>query len=163
MLPFLTWPLKMLCGNTSRGSEVLSTNCPGFVAWRPTTNTALSPNLVSVDWLYCVCASGTKFPSISQTSVTSTILERFAIPHRLNTHLSFLRGNQSICVDFIIILKSVWFYYVSVQFSGSVVSDSLWPPWTAASQTSLSTINSWSLLKLTFIELVNTTKHLKKN
>ena len=35
----------------------------------------------------------------------------------------------------------------SVQFSHSVVSDSLWPPWTAACQASLSITNSWSLLK----------------
>ena len=31
----------------------------------------------------------------------------------------------------------------SVQFSHSVVSDSLWPPWTAACQDSLSIANSW--------------------
>ena len=35
----------------------------------------------------------------------------------------------------------------SVQFSGSVVSDSLWPPWTTALQASLFITNSWSLLK----------------
>ena len=36
----------------------------------------------------------------------------------------------------------------SVQFSHSVVSNSLWPSWTAALQASLSITNSWSLLKL---------------
>ena len=43
---------------------------------------------------------------------------------------------------------------ISVQFSCSVVYDSLWPPWTAACQASLSIINSWSLLKLMSIESV---------
>ena len=42
----------------------------------------------------------------------------------------------------------------SVQFSYSVVSDSLWPPWTRACHAFLSIINSWSLLKLMSHELV---------
>ena len=42
---------------------------------------------------------------------------------------------------------------VSVQFSSSVVSDSV-TPWTAAHQASLSITNSHSLLKLMSIELV---------
>ena len=42
----------------------------------------------------------------------------------------------------------------SVQFSHSVMSNSLWPPWTAACQASLSIINSRSLLKLMSIESV---------
>ena len=42
----------------------------------------------------------------------------------------------------------------SVQFSCSVMSDSLRPPWTATRQASLSITNSQSLLKLMFIELV---------
>ena len=42
---------------------------------------------------------------------------------------------------------------ISVQFSQSVVSDSV-TPWTAAHQTSLSITNSESLLKLISIELV---------
>ena len=41
--------------------------------------------------------------------------------------------------------------FSSVQFSHSVVSNSFWPPWTAAHQASLSIINSRSLLKLTSI------------
>ena len=41
----------------------------------------------------------------------------------------------------------------SVQFSHSVVSDSV-IPWTAAHQASLSITNSWSLLKVTSIESV---------
>ena len=48
----------------------------------------------------------------------------------------------------------------SVQFSCSVMSDSLWPPWTAESQASLSITNSWSLLKLMNIESVMPSNHL---
>ena len=44
------------------------------------------------------------------------------------------------------------FYASSVQFSHSLVSDSLWPPWTAAWQDSLSITKSWSLLKLLSIK-----------
>ena len=41
-----------------------------------------------------------------------------------------------------------------IQFSCSVFSDSLQPPWTAAHQASLSIISSRSLLTLMFIKLV---------
>ena len=44
-------------------------------------------------------------------------------------------------------------------FSRSVMSDSV-TPWTAARQASLSFANSWSLLKLMFIELVMPSNHL---
>ena len=47
----------------------------------------------------------------------------------------------------------------SVQFSCSVMSDSV-TPWTAACQAPLSITNSWSLLKLMFIELVMPSNHL---
>ena len=47
----------------------------------------------------------------------------------------------------------------SVQFSRSVVSDSL-TPWTAAHQASLSITNSWSLLKLMSILSVMSSNHL---
>ena len=47
----------------------------------------------------------------------------------------------------------------SVQFSHSVVSDSV-NPWTAACQASLSITNSWSLPKLMCIELVMPSNHL---
>ena len=47
----------------------------------------------------------------------------------------------------------------SVQFSHSVVSDSLQPPWTAACQASLSITNSLSSLKLTSIESVMPSNH----
>ena len=46
-----------------------------------------------------------------------------------------------------------------VQFSRSVVSDSV-TPWTAACQASLLVTNSWSLLKLMFIESVMPSNHL---
>ena len=47
-----------------------------------------------------------------------------------------------------------------VQFSHSVVSDSLGPPWTAAHQASLSITNSRSLLKLMSIKSVMPSNHL---
>ena len=46
------------------------------------------------------------------------------------------------------------------QFSHSVMSDSLWPPWTAACQASLSFTMSWSLLKLMSIESLMPYNHL---
>ena len=49
--------------------------------------------------------------------------------------------------------------YYSIQFSHSVVSNSV-TPWTAGCQASLSITNSWSLLKLTSIESVMPPNHL---
>ena len=49
--------------------------------------------------------------------------------------------------------------FSSVQFSRSVVSDSV-TPWTAAYQASLSITNSWSSLKLMSIESVMPSSHL---
>ena len=54
---------------------------------------------------------------------------------------------------------ATWFIS-SVQFSCSVMSNSLWPPWTAECQASLSITNSQSLLKLMSIELVMPSNHL---
>ena len=48
---------------------------------------------------------------------------------------------------------------LSVQFSQSVVSDSV-TPWTTARQASLSITNSWSLPKLMSMELVMPSNHL---
>ena len=48
----------------------------------------------------------------------------------------------------------------SVQFSCSVVSNSLWPPWTAVRQASLSITNSWSLLKPMSVESVMPSNYL---
>ena len=50
--------------------------------------------------------------------------------------------------------------FFNPQFSHSVMTDSLRPPWTAASQTSLSITNSRSLLKLMSIESVMPSNHL---
>ena len=50
-------------------------------------------------------------------------------------------------------------YFPSAQFSRSVVTDSA-TLWTAAHQAFLSITNSWSLLKLTSIELVMPSNHL---
>ena len=54
------------------------------------------------------------------------------------------------------------FFYIlsSVQFSHSVMSNSLPPPWTAAHQASLTITNSRSLHKLMSIELVMPSNHL---
>ena len=49
--------------------------------------------------------------------------------------------------------------FCSVQFSHSVLSDSV-TPWTEACQASLSFSNSWSLLRLTSIESVMPFNHL---
>ena len=51
------------------------------------------------------------------------------------------------------------FIWLSVQFSLSVMSDSV-TPWTEARQASLSFTNSWSLLKLVSIDLVMPSNHL---
>ena len=51
-------------------------------------------------------------------------------------------------------------FFSSVQFSHSVVSDSLWPPWTTARQASLSFTNSQSLPRLMSVELVMPSNHL---
>ena len=47
-----------------------------------------------------------------------------------------------------------------IQFSCSVMSDSLWPPWTAAHQASLSITNSQSLLRLMSFKSVMPSNHL---
>ena len=60
--------------------------------------------------------------------------------------------------------NTVWFtltrYFSSVQFSRSVVSDFLWPPWITARQASLSITNSQSSPKLMCIESVMPSSHL---
>ena len=70
-----------------------------------------------------------------------------ALKHLRSTSLRFLN-------DLFFLAKSV-----SVQFSCSVMFDSA-TPWTAACQASLSLTNSWSLLKLMYIELVMPSNHL---
>ena len=56
-------------------------------------------------------------------------------------------------------IHSSKFLSLSVQFSRSIMSDSV-TPWTAARQVSLSVTDSRSLLKLMFIELVMPSNHL---
>ena len=56
-------------------------------------------------------------------------------------------------------ISQMWFQFNSVQFSCSVVSDSV-IPWTAACHTSLSIFKSQSLLKLRSIESVMPSNHL---
>ena len=51
-------------------------------------------------------------------------------------------------------------FYSSIQFSHSVVSDSLKPPWTAAHQASVSITNSRSLFKLMSMKSVMSSNHL---
>ena len=65
-------------------------------------------------------------------------------------HLGGLQVNE---------VKSDLLQFSSVQFSHSVVSDSV-TPWTRAYQASLSITNSWSLLKLMPIESVMPSNHL---
>ena len=55
--------------------------------------------------------------------------------------------------------SNVIFVISSVQFSNSVVSDSV-TPWTAARQASLSITNTRSLLKLMSVELVMSSNRL---
>ena len=54
----------------------------------------------------------------------------------------------------------LYIQFSSVQFSRSVMSDSLRPPWNAAHQASLSITNSCSSLRLTSIESVMPSSHL---
>ena len=51
-------------------------------------------------------------------------------------------------------------FFSLVQFGLSVMSDSLQPPWTAASQASLPITNSWSFFRLMPIESVTPSNHL---
>ena len=57
-------------------------------------------------------------------------------------------------------IKVQWSSEVSVQFSLSVLSDSLWPHGLQYLQASLSITNSWSLLKLMSIESVIPSSHI---
>ena len=86
--------------------------------------------------------------------------------HTINgTHFKYKIWSSltSVCLWIFTMIKVMTIYVLlqsSVQFSRSVVSDSLWPPWTAARQASLSITNSQSLLKLMSIELVMPSNHL---
>ena len=67
----------------------------------------------------------------------------------------FTSGGQSIGVSALVNTQDC-----TLQFSHPVVSDSFETPWTAAHQASLSITNSWSLLKLMYIEWVMPSNHL---
>ena len=56
--------------------------------------------------------------------------------------------------------KHTFMQFSSIQFSRSIVSDTLWPPWIAAGQASLSITFSRSSLKLTSIRSVMPSSHL---
>ena len=71
--------------------------------------------------------------------------------------LKWLTECYIVCIDHICVILVVQFS--SVQFSRSVVSDSV-TPWIAARQASLSITNSWSLLKLMSIVLMMPSNHL---
>ena len=62
-----------------------------------------------------------------------------------------------LCVD---VHVCMYIYSSSFQFSHSVMSNSLWTPWTTACRASLSITNSQSLLKLMSIESVMPSNHL---
>ena len=78
---------------------------------------------------------------------------------RLATHIHF----PLLLVDWTVFLTDLLVLNpsnCSVQFSHSLVYDSLWPHGTAAHQASLSITNYWSLFKLLSIELVMPSNHL---
>ena len=87
----------------------------------------------------------------SWLSAPRTIRNKYLLLH---LSLSVYAGNY---LNLLIYLFGCTFIYFlllhTVQFSHSVVSDSV-TPWTAARQASLSITNSWSLLKVMFIESV---------
>ena len=67
------------------------------------------------------------------------------------------RGGASVYKKF---LAGKYLYSGIVQFSHSVMSESLQTSWTAACQVSLSVTNSWNLLKFRSIKLVMPSNHL---
>ena len=71
----------------------------------------------------------------------------------------FMYGRVACCSPESITTLLIGYQFSSVQFSCSVVSDSV-TTWTAARQPSLSVFNPWSLLKLMSIELVMPSNHL---
>ena len=108
--------------------------------------------LISKDDLQC-----TKLPSIHRFVGSSPAL---TMARQVNSWTFAFRSLKLIQPLAQSNYNLVTIYLSSVQFSHSVVSDSLWPPWTAAHQASLSTTNSRSLLKLTSIESVMPSNHL---
>ena len=89
----------------------------------PNTSSRISVALL----IFCL---GDLSTDVSEVLVSSIIIFRFISPFSL----------------------LVFVFYISVQFSCAVLSDSLWPHWTSACQASPSITNSWSLLKLMSIK-----------
>ena len=94
---------------------------------------------------------------VRQTTIT-VIVTITQISHR---NYKYLKVNSPVSwykydlkKRFSLVYLKPHFSRVSIQFSHSVMSDSLRPPWTAAHKASLSITNSWSLLKLVSIESV---------
>ena len=119
---------------------------PGLVSspwhWLPFSDLPLFLNFLKCSWGH---SKPCKRWSHSFSSCSSPTLHPTPIPHPVNSllnHSSKSVGNKP-----------------SVQFSHSVVSDSV-TPWTAACQASLSITNSQSLLKLMSIESVMPSNHL---
>ena len=77
-------------------------------------------------------------------------------PHSGNWH-SIAKQSHSNKSYFLKVFRLI---YTHIEFSRSVVSDSLWRPWIAACQASLSKTNSQSLLKLMSIKSVMPSNHL---
>ena len=73
--------------------------------------------------------------------------------------IQWIMNNRNLGATKIITKFKVTCIHLTVQFSHSVVSDSV-TPWSAAHQASLSITNSQSLLKLKSIELVMPSNHL---
>ena len=86
-------------------------------------------------------------------------MEKSLIPLFIKTLISFIRLHPHELISEVPKTSHLLISSHSVQFSHSVVSDSV-TPWTAAHQTSLSITNSRSLLKLMSIESVMPTNHL---
>ena len=75
----------------------------------------------------------------------------------------FIRHFGQSCLPFTVqIIPHLWFNlkFLTKQFNHSVVSNSLWPHWTAAHQASLFITKSWSLPKLLSIDSRLPSNHL---
>ena len=97
-------------------------------------------------WLLCVLFTFSQNFDLSRTSWHHGTLSQTLIIHIKLMPLWFC-------------LLKIAVQFSSVQFSCSVVSDSV-TPWIAARQTSLSITNSWSSLRLTSIKSVMPSSHL---
>ena len=111
------------------------------------------PGLISfrMDWLDLLAVQGIleSSPAPQFKSINSLVLSFLYSPTLTAIYDHW--KNHSLDVSFIKISSFLDNMTISsVQFSHSVVSNSLWPPCSAAHQASLSITNSWSLLKLMF-------------